>query len=324
MEPLISIIIPTYNRPDFLERISIPSVIDQAYKNWELWIVDDGSIDDVKSVVERFQKDHPNIFYLRQENRGQGAARNNGIRNVRGDWVILLDSDDALLPKMVDRLMGVAQRENAEIVGCRSWVMDLSRGSLLRVQGPNPSCILYKKDLFYRYGFYNESREFIGIEDTDLFILWEVSGIRYAIRQVNLSDPLVIYGFHKGQATTYIPEKHIIKTRTLANKWSNIKNAPSWFLSEQFFYLANFSMLLGKKDDAQGFFKKALAYNPKNLSVKILFRISFLSISVYKRVVNIIKFLRAVLWRTEIVVVMAKYYDSYRSLKERRAKILGK
>ena len=83
-------------------------------------------------------------------------------------------------------------------------------------------------------------------------------------------------------------------------------------------------MLLGKKDDAQSFFKKALAYDPKNLRAKILFRISFLSIFVYKRVVNIIKFLRAVLWRTEIVVIIAKYYDSYRSLKERRAKILGK
>jgi glycosyltransferase involved in cell wall biosynthesis len=59
--PLVSVVIPAYNRPDFLEKISIPSVFSQSYKNWELWVVDDGSTEDVKGIVEKFREKNSNI-----------------------------------------------------------------------------------------------------------------------------------------------------------------------------------------------------------------------------------------------------------------------
>ncbi len=75
---MISIIIPTYNRADLIER-AITSVVSQTYTNWELLIIDDGSTDNTKSIIEKYLSDK-RIKYIYQENKGPGAARNNGIR----------------------------------------------------------------------------------------------------------------------------------------------------------------------------------------------------------------------------------------------------
>jgi glycosyltransferase involved in cell wall biosynthesis len=88
-----SIILPTYNRANLISK-AIESVINQTYQNWELIIVDDGSIDNTKEVVERFVKANRSIIYLYQKNKERSAARNNGIKNAIGDFICFLDSDD--------------------------------------------------------------------------------------------------------------------------------------------------------------------------------------------------------------------------------------
>ena len=75
-EILVSIIIPTFNRSQLLVR-AITSVINQKYTNWELIIVDDGSTDETKEVVEKFQE-VTKISYFKIENSGVSAARNHG------------------------------------------------------------------------------------------------------------------------------------------------------------------------------------------------------------------------------------------------------
>ena len=89
--PLFSIIIPTYNRANFI-CTAIESVIGQTYKNWELIIVDDGSTDNTKEIVLSFNDDR--VRYIYQENQERSAARNNGINNAKGDYICFLDSDD--------------------------------------------------------------------------------------------------------------------------------------------------------------------------------------------------------------------------------------
>jgi len=88
MLPFISIIIPTYNRYDFLLE-AVQSVKNQSYKNFELIIVDDGSTDKTSELSER--KD---LVYLKQENKGPAAARNAGVKLAAGEWIAFLDSDD--------------------------------------------------------------------------------------------------------------------------------------------------------------------------------------------------------------------------------------
>lgn len=97
--PLISVIIPTYNRAHIISR-AIDSVLKQTYSNWELIIVDDGSEDDTEEVVRRItKKNKGKIFYFKQQNKGVSAARNLGIRKANGDYISFLDSDDEFLPK---------------------------------------------------------------------------------------------------------------------------------------------------------------------------------------------------------------------------------
>src|ERR1019366_3325072 len=91
--PFFSIIIPTYNRAFFLSK-AIESVINQTVQDWELIIVDDGSTDNTKNIVEIYSANDNRIKYIFQQNLERSAARNNGIRNANGEFICFLDSDD--------------------------------------------------------------------------------------------------------------------------------------------------------------------------------------------------------------------------------------
>jgi len=88
-----SIIIPTYNRANFIAK-AINSVLNQSYENWELIIVDDGSSDNTKDVIEEFMSIDSRIKYLYQVNSERSKARNNGIKNSTGDFICFMDSDN--------------------------------------------------------------------------------------------------------------------------------------------------------------------------------------------------------------------------------------
>jgi len=99
--PLISVILPTFNRRDFL-RESLESVQDQSYSNLEVLVVDDGSTDDTGRMVKN---SFPHVRYTWQENQGPAAARNRGVKMTRGDWIAFLDSDDLWKRKKLDKQM---------------------------------------------------------------------------------------------------------------------------------------------------------------------------------------------------------------------------
>lgn len=98
MNDLVSIIMPTYNTASFIAD-SIGSVLAQKYKNWELIIVDDCSIDNTENVVRPFLVDQ-RIRYLKNNcNSGAAVSRNRALRNARGRWMAFLDSDDLWMPE---------------------------------------------------------------------------------------------------------------------------------------------------------------------------------------------------------------------------------
>lgn len=91
---LVSIILPTYNRENTLDK-AINSVINQTHERWELIIVDDASIDDTANLVRRFaDKDNRIIYIQEQENRGANYCRNIGAKISKGDYIAFLDSDN--------------------------------------------------------------------------------------------------------------------------------------------------------------------------------------------------------------------------------------
>jgi glycosyltransferase involved in cell wall biosynthesis len=90
---LISIIIPTYNRGYIIEE-AIKSIINQTFQNWELIIVDDGSIDNTEELIKKYESKKIKYFKL-SKNSGVNFARNFGIKKASGAWISLLDSDDS-------------------------------------------------------------------------------------------------------------------------------------------------------------------------------------------------------------------------------------
>jgi glycosyltransferase involved in cell wall biosynthesis len=92
---LVSIIMPVYNGEQYL-RQAIDSALAQSYPDWELVVVDDGSMDGTAAIVQSYRD--PRVRYAYQENRGQAAALNRGLELARGEFVTTLDSDDWLPP----------------------------------------------------------------------------------------------------------------------------------------------------------------------------------------------------------------------------------
>jgi len=94
---LVSVVVPCFNQASFLDE-AIESVLAQTYPHFEVIVVDDGSTDNTAEVASR----HPGVRLVRQENRGLSAARNTGVRESSGDFLVFLDADDRLKPRALE------------------------------------------------------------------------------------------------------------------------------------------------------------------------------------------------------------------------------
>lgn len=120
-EPLVSIIVPTYNVERYISEC-INSLINQTYSNIEIVCVDDGSLDNTFSILEQYQANDSRIKLIKQENQFAGVARNNGMKHASGKYLLFVDSDDFCERNMIEYLVNVAEENNSEIV-----VFDLFR-----------------------------------------------------------------------------------------------------------------------------------------------------------------------------------------------------
>lgn len=111
----VSIVIPVYNVEKYLERCLF-SIVNQTYKEIEIILVNDGSKDNSGAICDQFVKKDSRAKVVHQENRGLSEARNTGLRNVTGDYVMFLDSDDWLEFDAIEFLLGQAISQNADMV----------------------------------------------------------------------------------------------------------------------------------------------------------------------------------------------------------------
>ncbi|MFZ6035601.1 MAG: glycosyltransferase [Patescibacteria group bacterium] len=109
MKPVVSIIIPTYNRAAYLPR-AISSVVEQSYSAWELIIIDDGSTDATQEVVRSIAATERRIRSVRRLHRGVYPALNTGIRTAVGTYITFLGSDDRLNSSHISRRVGYLMR----------------------------------------------------------------------------------------------------------------------------------------------------------------------------------------------------------------------
>lgn len=111
----ISIIVPVFNAEKYL-RETVESVITQNYKNWELIAINDGSFDKSLEILTEFSNLDSRIKVITIGNKGVSNARNIGISMASGDYILMLDSDDALAPNMLSILNNICIQNKPDIV----------------------------------------------------------------------------------------------------------------------------------------------------------------------------------------------------------------
>ena len=118
--PAISIIIPVYNVERFLERC-LDSVLAQTWRDWEAVCVNDGSLDSCQAILERYASADSRIRMVNKPNGGLSDARNVGLKNAAGEFIVYLDSDDFIHPQTLEIAMALQQKTGTDIV---SWYKD--------------------------------------------------------------------------------------------------------------------------------------------------------------------------------------------------------
>lgn len=114
---LISVIVPVYNLENYIERC-LKSIQSQTYRNIEIIVVDDGSIDGSWNVIKRIAKEDNRIIPIHKENGGVSSARMLGLANANGEWIGFVDGDDEIEEDMYEVLINNAFECNADISHC--------------------------------------------------------------------------------------------------------------------------------------------------------------------------------------------------------------
>ncbi|WP_100615118.1 glycosyltransferase family 2 protein [Confluentibacter citreus] len=178
MRPLVSIIIPTYNRVQLIGE-TLDSVLAQTYSNWECIIVDDGSTDNTSALLEFYcKKDSRFQYHHRPKNQPKGgnAARNYGFKVSKGDYINWFDSDDIMLNEFIENKIQLLTSERIKAIICSGFLTDsklnilrptayFNEGNLFKAFTLRKSDVLTPSVLFKRTAL--NSRELFNINLTD-------------------------------------------------------------------------------------------------------------------------------------------------------------
>ena len=114
---LVSVIVPVYNAEKYIEKC-IKSILNQSYENFELLIVNDGSIDSTKSICEKYKKKDSRIILINKNNNGVSSARNDALKIAKGDYCCFVDADDYPDKDMIKLMVESAKKNKSDIVIC--------------------------------------------------------------------------------------------------------------------------------------------------------------------------------------------------------------
>lgn len=209
--PLVSVIIPTYNRGWTISR-AVDSVLFQTFRDFELIVVDDGSEDDTAAILAGYDAD---IRVIRQPNAGVSAARNAGVRAAGGEFIAFLDSDDYWLPEKL-HIQIAYFNTHPETAICQTeeiWIRNGKRvnpkkvhkkpsGRIFRASLAlclvSPSAVMLRRELFDEIGGFDETLP--ACEDYDL---WLRISARYPVCLID--TPLIIKtGGHADQLSRMV------------------------------------------------------------------------------------------------------------------------
>ncbi len=215
MTPRVSVIVPAHNAAVYLP-CAIDSVLGQTSRDWEIVIVDDGSTDNTREIVDSYRPVlQDSLLYIHQPNRGVSAARNTGMRAAQGEFIALLDADDVWLPDRLDRgLRAMDEDPGTALVHSRVARID-TKGSVTGQLKVEPkylsgmiarhiytrrahvicSTVMFRKSCLETAGWFDETMQ--TTEDRDL---WFRIALRHKVSYIN--DVLAYYRLSPSSTTT--------------------------------------------------------------------------------------------------------------------------
>lgn len=136
-ESIISIIVPIHNTPETLLKKCVESIVCQTYKDIEVLLIDDGSTEEIAENCDHIAKFDKRIKVYHQSNQGVSAARNTGIENSIGEYIMFVDSDDTIEARMCTEMLALSQKEKSDVV-MTGYFRDYSNGKRERVIWNSP------------------------------------------------------------------------------------------------------------------------------------------------------------------------------------------
>lgn len=254
---LVSVVIPAFNADEYLQE-ALHGVISQIHENWELIVIEDGSITNAEAIVAEVARSQPNkriVFERLTVNLGQAAARNVAINLSHGSFIALLDSDDIWLPTHLAAAIEKLDQTRADIVYSTSVLLDGNAHQVLGTWGPSsdelrkfpislltrnfitPSSTVLRKSVFERVGYFNEDRHIQGVEDFDLWlraireqIAFEyLGGVHCLYRKGHESAATSTSNMHlMTQRITQVLEKYVYSIPSLKTRDANLILAESY------------------------------------------------------------------------------------------------
>lgn len=206
--PLVSVSMPVFNSERYIAE-AIESILSQTYTNFELIIVDDGSSDRTREIIDRFTD--PRIIKIySDQNRGLITTRNLIAEMAKGKYLALLDADDRAMPQRLQSQVEFLESNAADICGADHWTLNQANGkmkhskqrysdadirALLTIYSPlcNPA-ILGRLEMFKQFPYKNS---YMHAEDYCLWVEIALAGYRFA----NIKKKLIVYRLHPTQTS---------------------------------------------------------------------------------------------------------------------------
>lgn len=189
----VSILLPVYNAGQYLKP-AVDSVLNQSFKEFELFLIDDGSSDGSSELCDQYALKDKRVQVIHQKNEGICCARNNAIKQAKGKYIAFCDHDDLFLPGMLEKLVFIAEKNDCDIVKCccEERYIESDKVYYRRIIGPEKDIVykkeklgdaflfkytngymgyiwdgIYKKEAFIKSGFFNPKMKF-GYEDEEI------------------------------------------------------------------------------------------------------------------------------------------------------------
>jgi len=291
--PLISVIIPTYNRAHLISR-AIKSVLRQTHQKYELIIIDDGSTDNTREVINDYGDERFKYVFFKENRGSPGRARNAGIMLAQGEYIAFMDSDDEWLPhKLEEEIKALADLpEEYGVVYSGGWAYQRNKerryipyasqraksGDLkeivLRTGLIWPSGAMVKRQCFDRVGMFDESLP--AIEDWEFWIR-----VSKAYHFYYLQKPLWNYNLNDSGSLSSNEEALLCALQLIYKKHYDDIRRFRYIEAKYLFWIGNLLIKSGQTREGRRHLVKSLILRPTALETLSCWAISFLGQRLY-------------------------------------------